>query len=405
MISRTIDWLVDGARSAANSEHVLAQLCDRLVRAGLPLWRVGVFVRTLHPLAMGRSFVWRPDAGVVVQQAPHALLQEDKFLNSPVAKVYATGETLRCRMSVGETPDNFPLLVELRAEGVTDYLALPLLFTNSEIHVATFATRQDRGFSEDQVAAIASLAAPLARVAEVRALRATAINVLNAYVGHDAGDRVLSGQIQRGHAEKIQAAIWLSDMRGFTRRADTSAPEALLDLLNRFYDRLVPAIEAQGGEVLKFTGDGLLAIFRFDNLSTCPETCQRALRAALAAEAGVKALSDEVVLTGGEQLRFGAALHVGEALYGNIGAGARLDFTCIGRSVNLAARLEKIAAQQGRSIVASAAFAAQAPERFEPIGEFELAGLREREVVFVPRELRSSLNTSSQGGNRKSEAD
>jgi adenylate cyclase len=384
-ISAAIDWLVAGARSAAKSEDVLAELCKQLLVAGLPLWRVAVFVRTLHPLVMGRSFVWRPSTAVVVSQAPHAMLDGDEFLTSPVARLYATGEKIRRRLADPECPDDFPLLASLRAEGVTDYLALPLLFTNAEIHAATFTTRQACGFSDQQAMALESLARPLARVAEVRALRASAVSLLNAYVGRDAGERILSGQIRRGEVEKIRAAIWLSDMRGFTRRADSAPAEALLDLLNRFFDRLVPAIEAEGGEVLKFMGDGLLAIFRFADPSASAEICRRALRAALAAEAEVKGLSDDIVASGGEPLRFGVALHLGEALYGNIGAGARLDFTCIGPAINLAARLEKIAAQQGRVVVASAAFAAEAPEQFEEIGEYELAGFRERQTVFIPR--------------------
>jgi adenylate cyclase len=384
-ISATTDWLVAGARSASKSEDVLAELCPRLVESGLPLWRVAVFVRTLHPLMMGRAFVWRSGAEVAVQQATHAFMESEDFLSSPVASLYVTGAKIRRRLADPECPDDFPVLAELRAEGVTDYLALPLLFTNSEIHVATFTTRHPEGFSEPQAAAIESIASPLARVAEVRALRATAISLLNAYVGRDAGERVLSGRIRRGDAETIRAAIWLSDMRGFTRRADSGPPEALLDLLNRFYDRLVPAIEAEGGEVLKFMGDGLLAIFRLAGASTAPETCRRALRAALDAERNIEELSGEIVASGGEPLRFGVALHLGEVLYGNIGAGARLDFTCIGSAVNLAARLEKIASQQGRAIVASAAFAAEALENFEAIGDFELAGFRNRQTVFVPR--------------------
>src|SRR6202012_5441368 len=143
-----------------------------------------------------------------------------------------------------------------------DYLALPLRFTNAEIHVATFTTRQPGGFTPDQVVGLESIVPPLARVAEVRALRVTAISLLNAYVGRDAGERILGGRIRRGDTETIRAAIWLSDMRGFTKRADTMAPAALIETLNLFFDNLVPAIEAEGGEVLKFMGDGLLAIFR-----------------------------------------------------------------------------------------------------------------------------------------------
>jgi adenylate cyclase len=183
--------------------------------------------------------------------------------------------------------------------------------------------------------ALETIAAPLARVAEVRALRVTAISLLNSYVGHQAGERILAGRIRRGDVEDIRAVIWLSDMRGFTRRADTVAPASLIELLNLFYDNLVPAIEAEGGEVLKFMGDGLLAIFRISESADLDAACASALRAAKQAQKNIAALPNAGLGDTGEALRFGLALHVGEALYGNIGAGARLDFTCIGlRSIS-----------------------------------------------------------------------
>jgi adenylate cyclase len=384
-LQAAIAWLSDGARSAARSQDVLEQLCVRLTEAGLPLWRVAVFVRTLHPILMGRSFVWRPDREVVVSEAPFQLLDDDTFLKSPVQKIYRTGEAIRRRLADQDSSDDFPIFAELRADAVTDYLALPLKFTNGEIHVATFTTRRGGGFDPEHAAALEALAAPFARVAEVRALRVTAISLLNAYVGHKAGEHILAGRIRRGDVEAIHAVIWLSDMRGFTRRADTMAPAALIEVLNLFYDNLVPPIEAEGGEVLKFMGDGLLAIFRIAGESDAERACTSALRAARQAEANIAALAsgDQA----GDPLRFGVALHVGDALYGNIGAGARLDFTCIGPSVNLAARLEKIASRHGRTVVASAAYARRLPDDFVSLGEFDLAGFREPETVFGLKEV------------------
>src|SRR5271165_6600221 len=385
-LAAAIGWLADGARSAVRSQDVLEQLCLRLVDSGLPLWRVAVFVRTLHPLQMGRGFVWRPDREVEVSEAPFQLLDETMFLTSPVQRIYRTGEAIRRRLADPDCPDDFPFLAELRAEAVSDYLALPLSFTNGEIHVATFTTRQPGGFTVDQAAALEAVGPPLARVAEVRALRVTAVSLLNAYVGHKAGEHILAGRIRRGDVEAIDAVIWLSDMRGFTRRADTMAPTSLIELLNLFYDNLVPAIEVEGGEVLKFMGDGLLAIFRISGNRDVDSACGRALSAAKQAQRNIAALASAGSVDTGGPLRFGVALHVGEALYGNIGAGARLDFTCIGPSINRAARLEKIASRLGRVVVASAPFARRLPEEFVPLGDFELTGFREPETVFGLRD-------------------
>ena len=390
-LAAAIAWLTDGARSAVRSQDVLAELCARLIDCGLPLWRVAVFVRTLHPVLLGRSFVWRPNREVEVSEAPFQFADDATFLLSPVQRIYLTGEAIRRRLADPDCPDDFPFLEELRAENVSDYLALPLNFTNGEIHVATFTTRRPEGFAPEHVVALETIAAPLARVAEVRALRVTAISLLNSYVGHQAGERILAGRIRRGDVEDIRAVIWLSDMRGFTRRADTMAPASLIELLNLFYDNLVPAIEAEGGEVLKFMGDGLLAIFRISESADLDAACASALRAAKQAQKNIAALPNAGLGDTGEALRFGLALHVGEALYGNIGAGARLDFTCIGPSVNLAARLEKIASRLGRTVVASAGFARRLPGEFVALGDFELAGFRQPETVFGLRDERGDF--------------
>ena len=377
-VAATAAWLIDGARSAPRGPEMLAEVCERLVADGLPLWRVAVFIQTLHPLVMARRFLWRPGAPIEVFEASFAVAEEATFLTSPVLVVRQTGQAIRRRLADPECPVDFPILREFLDEGVTDYLALPLRFIDDEIHVVTLTTRRAGGFFDADVAALDSLLAPLARVTEIRALRFTAVTLLNAYVGREAGEHILAGRIRRGQTDSIRAVIWLSDMRGFTKRADTMSPEALIAVLNVFFDKLVPAIEAEGGEVLKFMGDGLLAIFR---IAGDPElVVARALRAARKARANVAELPPA------EALRFGLALHVGEALYGNIGAGARLDFTCIGPAVNMAARLEKVAAKLGRTVVASDAFARHAPADFAALGDFELPGFREPVAVYGLRD-------------------
>jgi adenylate cyclase len=330
---------------------------------------------------MGRRFVWRPGADVEVSDAPFDLLESAEFRGSPVAKVYASGMPIRRRLADADCPMDFPMLAELRNDGVTDYLASPLLFTDGEIHLATWTTRQPGGFTDAQIKAIESIVAPLARVAEVRALRRTAGNLLDTYVGNNAGERILAGQIRRGHAEAIHAAIWLSDMRGFTLLADRVPAQTLVELLNNYFDCQVPAILKHGGEVLKFMGDGLLAIFPIGNDRDPAEVCTRALASAYEARRNVAALnrSTRIELGG---VRFGLALHVGDVLYGNIGGGNRLDFTCIGAAVNLAARLEKLAGKLGRVILASDEFARHCGSDFQPIGNFPFAGFAAQQTVF-----------------------
>jgi adenylate cyclase len=376
-IRAIVEWLIDGARSAPQPVQVLAQLSERLVACGIPLWRVAVFVRTLHPQVMGRRFIWRPGTGVEVSEAPFELLESADFLENPIAQVYATGRALRRKLADPDCAADFPVIEELRAEGITDYLASPLLFSDGAIHAVTCTTRQPGGFTDAQIAGIEAIITPLARVAEIRALRRMGSTLLDTYVGHDAGERILAGHIRRGDIEEIHAAIWLSDMRGFTALADSLPPRELIGLLNRYFDCQVPVILDHGAEVLKFMGDGLLAIFTIAGDEA--EVCKRTLAAARQAQTNVAALGRSAM----PGLRFGLALHIGDVLYGNIGSGNRLDFTCIGPAVNCAARIEKLTSQLGREILASDEFARHCPEEFTALGEFRLAGFSAPQLVFA----------------------
>ncbi|HXX83353.1 MAG TPA: adenylate/guanylate cyclase domain-containing protein [Casimicrobiaceae bacterium] len=376
------DWLIDGARSASRPEQVLAQLCDGLVACGIPLWRVAVFVRTLHPQVTGRRFLWRAEAGVEIGELPFERLDTSEYLDSPVVRLYATSAPMRRRLTDEREAADFAVLRDLRAEGATDYLASPLLFTDGTVHAVTWTTRDPGGFTDAQIAGLEAVVAPLARVAETYALRRTARTLLDTYVGSHAGERILSGQIRRGHTEAIRAAIWLSDMRGFTALADRLSPQALISLLNRYFDCQVLPILDRSGEVLKFMGDGLLAIFPLDDDGDVEDACTRALEAADESRRRIAELASATVADGVADLRLGIALHVGEVLYGNIGGGNRLDFTCIGPAVNLAARLEELAGKLRRSVIVSSDFASHCALKLASLGQFSLSGVAAQQTVY-----------------------
>ncbi len=375
-----VQWLVHGARNAALSQEVLTELCQRLTAAGLPLWRVTVFVRTLHPQIVGRRFTWHPETGTEISDGSFELLERRSFLESPMMHVSNTGESFRRRIADPDCVMDYPVLHDLRAEGVTDYFVAPLHFSSGEVHFSSWATRQSGGFTDAEIEAIEALIAPLARVAEIRAWYRVAGNLLTTYIGKNAGERVLAGHIRRGDTEAIHAAIWLSDMRGFTALADMLPPQDLVDLLNRYFDCQVPAIHEHGGEVLKYMGDGLLAIFPIGAERDFSTICAAALAAGKAARDNIAALD---AAEDGPALRFGLALHVGDVLFGNIGSGNRLDFTCIGPAVNLAARLEKLAGRLGRTILASEDFVDHCgDDDLQPLGRFAVAGFAAEQMVF-----------------------
>jgi len=289
-IQKIVAWLIDGARSSASPADMMAETCNRLVEAGLPLWRVGVFIRTLHPDIFGCNLVWKPGAEVEVGTVDFHILDSPESQQSPLAIVFQQGLEVRGRI---EDPDSkrFPFLDDMRAEGVTDYVALPLHFIDGSIHASSWTTKRPGGFSEVDIDTLRAVVTPLARIIEIISLRRTASMLLDTYVGNRAGERIMGGQIRRGHAETMNAAIWLSDLRGFTALSDRLPAETVVDILNLYFDCQVSSIRAHGGEVLKFMGDGLLAVFPIDEyVGDAQQVCSRVLEAARESRAGVEAL-------------------------------------------------------------------------------------------------------------------
>lgn len=380
-VSRTFDWLVDGAPGARTPMDVIGRMCAELVEAGVALDRFEAFVRTLHPHIAGRSFRWTPGAPVEVIERSFSYLTSPEFTRSAVGEVFATGQMARRlpRMDDEEHPD----LSALAREGYTDFAAAPMRFMSGTIHAVTFATRRPGGFTDDDKLALVRVLAPLSRVGEILALLRTATNLLNTYVGNDAGERILAGQIQRGDIQSLQAVIWFSDLRGFTSMSSALEPRDIIGVLNDVFDCQVPAIDARGGQVLKFMGDGMLAIFPVKD--DVRGACDRALAAARASMTALQSLNQRRAQEGQAPVRFGVALHLGDIAYGNIGGSGRLDFTCIGAAVNLAARLETLTGKLGRDIVVSAEVARQCGEPMESLGSFELKGVNGAAEAFAPR--------------------
>lgn len=210
------DWLIDGARSAPSPPRMMTETCERLVAAGLPLWRVGVFVRTLHPDIVGRNFIWRRGAEVAVGSANYEMVDSPEFLNNPLAIVFGEGREVRALLD-GPDSKRFPLFDDLRAEGVTDYIALPILHIDGSVHASSWTTRQPGGFTDEQLNALRSLIPPLARVIEITRLRFTASTLLDTYVGNRAGE---TGCWRCFRSMNMSAISKLSARRYWKRRAN-----------------------------------------------------------------------------------------------------------------------------------------------------------------------------------------
>jgi adenylate cyclase len=378
------EWIVTEGRRQAGLPEVLAALSRHLVETGLPLARVMLSQRTLHPLVAARGIFWRQgNAGCTEQiDRGHDVLQDNIYLRSPLRVAYEEGRTVRRRLVGPDAVLDFPVLEELRAEGMTDYLALPLPFTNRIGGVTTWATARADGFSDAEIARLHALIPVLALLVEVHATREVARTVLETYVGPVAGRRVLNGQIKRGDQEKIAAVLWYCDLRGFTSLTEKLGGPKLIDMLNRYFERMAAPVRAHGGEVMKFIGDAMLAAFPLDHRDA-EIASNAALAAAREAIQSMRAHNITCIECGEPSVEFGVALHMGEMIFGNIGAPDRLDFTVIGPAVNRVVRIEEMCRKLDCGLLVSKEVARHSREPLVSIGRHDLRGVGEKVELFT----------------------
>jgi len=380
--------------AGAPEGRLLDGFCDRLVAAGVPLHRGVVGVDTLHPVLDGRTFEWRDNLEAIDStdylRADTAAGAEG-WLKSPFHHMWqARTPVLRRRLDDTYQQGEFPILDDLSRDGATDYIAVLSFLGDAatlgemDCIFSSWTTRHPGGFTDAQITAIERLLPCLSAAIHSACVAYTSDTLMHTYLGRDAGQRVLNGHIERGKAETIRAAIWYSDLRGFTRIADTAPPDQILALLNDYADCVTTAVQAQGGQVLKFIGDGVLAIFE---LAKDGDGCSRALDAAHDAMQHVTSLNEKRSGAGLPVTELYLSLHVGEVLYGNIGSRDRLDFTVVGPAVNEAARICAMSRGLERAVVVSAAFAEASGanrDRLVSLGRYALRGVRRPQELFTP---------------------
>ena len=387
--AEVVRWMLKEGRHYTRMREFGDEMCRRIVAAGIPIWRGFCAVGTLHPQVAAAAYLWRRDeSGARRQIASHEFVRSPELMQSPIAEVKKTRRMLRRRLADPECLQDYEVLPALRQQGATDYVAMPMVCSDGSVNAITWVTDRAGGFTDREVEALAEIAEALAIIVELQSTRRVARSLLDTYVGHRTGERVLSGAITRGSGESIRAVIWICDLRGFTALTDLAPRQDVIALLNDYFESVAGAVTAEGGEVLKFIGDAMLAIFEIgDNKveedSAAAGPCRAALRAARAALAAIAARNRERAAHGAPQITFGLALHLGEVTYGNIGASDRLDFTVIGPAVNHAARLEKLAAELGVGVVTSASFAAAVGEPLRRLGAHRLRGVGEAQEVFA----------------------
>ena len=396
--ARVVAWMMRDGRHLTHMREFGDEMCLRIVAGGIPLWRAFCSVGTLHPQIAATAYIWRRSTpGAVRFTADHSFGNAPEFTTSPIAEVQRTGVMIRRRLHDPACPLDYPALGEFKSEGGTDYVAMPMLCSSGEINSITWLTDRAGGFSDDEIAGLGAVAEALAIIVELQATRRISRHLMDTYVGHRTGERVLSGAITRGSGDAIRAVVWLCDLRGFTAMTDSLPRDKVIALLNDYFEAMVDSVTAEGGEALKFMGDGMLAIFELTASEDPRDRCAAALRAAGAASEKIAVRNLERRAAGDPEIHFGLALHLGEVSYGNIGAPARLDFTVIGPAVNHAARLEKVGVELGRPVVTSASFAAASKEGLESIGRHALRGVSEPQEVFAPV-VNSDASASTKSG-------
>jgi adenylate cyclase len=387
-------WLTQAALAGKSEAVLLDGFCRRAFDAGLPIARASAIIDTLHPVHEGRAFFWYREAGQthteVVEYGPTTDGEmADAWHRSVFFHLLASGGSLfRVRFHAGETTE-FPRLVEMQEQGMSDVACMITRFPRSgslgemDSLYANWATDDPHGFEDRHVEAIAGLMPMLALAVKCVSLARITGTLAETYLGRDAGRRVLNGVIHRGVAERINAVLWYSDLRGFTRITDQSAPEQIIQLLNDYAEAVIDSIHGNGGDVLKLIGDGTLAIFTAE---TAEQACRGAIAAYGSVQERVAQLNERRARSGLAIAQVYVALHIGEVFYGNIGSDERLDFTVVGPAVNEVARIAAMCRSVERDVLLSQAFAdAMGSERVRlvSVGRYALRGVERPQELFT----------------------
>jgi adenylate cyclase len=380
-----VDWVLTEHSRTTDGLALFDALCWRMVGHGIPLWRANLSIMTLHPQIRGLGFRWWRERGVSEEfRVKHGIERHTDYLESPMRPAIEDGVTVRIRLEDDAAAlERYPLLKTFRDAGGTDYLACPLHVFAGRHRVVTWATDRPGGFTDAHIAAIQAILPAIAVVVESMTSQRLSAVLLDTYLGRTIGRHILAGEIFRGQGRHLRAALMAVDLRGFTALADRMPGEELIQLLDDYFDAVAASVHGQGGEILKFVGDGVLAIFEPDGRSE-----RDAVTAALAAgEETLRRLditNNNRAAVGQELIAIGIGLHLGDVIYGNVGAVDRLDFTAIGPAVNLVCRLEGLTKRMGRPLLVSESFAQAYGRPLLSLGFQPVRGLSEPQEVFAP---------------------
>jgi len=375
-------WLFDEARTLTDPVALMSGLVQKLDAAGARIDRARFTSGTLHPQLAAWGVFWNRGAPAELWTGRHGITETDAYLGSPAQFVRERHEPFRRRLEGLVEGRDHTVLHEMRAEGMTDYIALPVPFSNGAVNFLGVATTAPRGFSDADLERFAALARLLAPVLEVLAVRRVTLGLLDAFVGPRSSERILRGQVKRGDGDRIDAAFWYSDLRGFTRLSESLEPAKLLQLLNDYFEQCATAAAARGGEILQFIGDAILIVFEMRGPADAAAVCEAALDSAVDAFASIAVVNHQRRRAGEPPIEFGLGLHLGTVTHANVGAPYRLAFNVVGPAVNKTARIQALTKDAGAALLMSREFAAHIARPLRPAGSFDLRGIAGTQEVF-----------------------
>ncbi len=384
-----VQWLYSDASYLNDTLEIVSEMAARLRDGNVPVDRATTGIWVVHPNVRAEASVWASDGTKELRLYTADNSSDEDYQSSPIQRVHQTNQAVRVRISERpEEAEEFPVAIDLRDEGYTDYIALPMPFSDGSVKVASFATKAPGGFRSGHISVFESLIRPLALVCELKTLRRTAETVLDTYVGPRAGSKVLDGTTRRGQGEWIKAVVSFADIRGFTRLSNTLPADMIVNFLNKYFGAMTAAVEAHGGEVLKFIGDEVMATFPYETEEEARDAARRALLAARDTLGRIDEINRSNKCAQTPDLSVGIALHAGDVFYGNVGSETRLDFTVVGPVVNLAARIAELAKDLHREVLVSDALSDIMGCRSGLFGRYQVKGFDDPVSVYSPDLLR-----------------
>src|ERR1700735_3791250 len=381
--SDVVRWLTNDTRDERFIDNIFVELCVRLQRAGIPVKRASLHVLVNHPQWLGARILWADGMREAeIARSDYDVRQRSEYIDSPAHEIHDGATEVREHLERDPAPGRkHAVYDEMRAKGLTDYVAWPLYHTLGKRHIVTFATDRRGGFDDAHIAGLLKLLPVLALVSEIRIKNRLARTLLETYVGSHAGELILAGATRRGSGTTVRAAILICDLRDFTAISDNWPRDDVIDLLNGYFDAMSEPIARHGGEIPEFIGDGLLAVFPLSETNDCPNL----LHAVSEARQAMTALNEKNGETGRAPLNYGIGVHVGDVMYGNMGSRTRLDFTVIGPAVNMASRLGNFTKQLRKTVLLSRGFADFVKSDFdlERVGEYPVRGFNDPIELFA----------------------